>query len=325
MSGRKPRKERDAANHYSRQAAELEAVLHAKLQHLTVLQKEREHLTHKVCACNSVADQGLTRGLILITVVIRYTVTCTHALAQCRCTQALTAAGGAHKPTDCMLPAFPQPPVVLLPVLTCRLQEKALKAAIHGMEGTLTVTKEALLEPSAREQPAGSSPAHNAGQHSQDSMRSNADSANQSSHSRNSDDPQHTLSTTSSRRGLPLAPVSYKDSQALLQRLERRERQVQDTLQHLGCEPASYTHMYSTQLLRRALADSGRVAAHLAMSQKDRLDFVAEVGTWVGNHAWLRWAYCLWSWLPQAYCLSSSTLNTQHDILCGGPRWRLVG
>lgn len=184
-----------------------------------------------------------------------------------------------------MLLVFTNPPVVLLLVLMSRLQEKALKSAIHGMEGTLTVTKEALLEPaaSAGDQPAGSSPAHSAEQHSQDSMRSNNASANPSAHSRNSDPlgwPVDSAQHTSTTSSLAPAPVPYKDSQILLQRLEQQEKQVQDTLQYLGCEAASYTHMYSTQLLHKALADPGRVAAHLTMSKTDRLNYVAEVGTW---------------------------------------------
>lgn len=71
--------------------------------------------------------------------------------------------------------------------------------------------------------------------------------------------------------------VSYKDAPGLLQKLDQQERQVQEVLQQLGCDAATYQQLYSTQLLRRAVSEPVRVAGLLAMTTAERLDFLAEV------------------------------------------------
>lgn len=83
-------------------------------------------------------------------------------------------------------------------------------------------------------------------------------------------------SITSTATGL--AAATYKGGQALLQQLDKKEGKVQHVLQQLGyCDSAGYKQLYTTQLLRSAVADPARMAGYLNMAKPERLRYWSQV------------------------------------------------
>jgi len=64
----------------------------------------------------------------------------------------------------------------------------------------------------------------------------------------------------------------------MLGRLDAREEKVQSVMQQLGCfEAAGYKELYTTQLLRKAVADPEHMAGYLNMPKQERLKYWCNV------------------------------------------------
>lgn len=156
-------------------------------------------------------------------------------------------------------------------------QEYALQHAIHSIEGPLALVKEC-VGPSTGSATPAAAPENDTDRFSGESSSSQPHSCCHSSN--------HTESTgvLFEKRGSVSGPVpglaaaSFKDSDAILQQLSRREERVQGVMRQLGsCDDAGYQQLYTTQLLQRATADPLRMAGYLNTTRPQRLDIWKEV------------------------------------------------
>lgn len=75
-----------------------------------------------------------------------------------------------------------------------------------------------------------------------------------------------------------LAAAAYKDGTGLLHQLDKREGKVQRVLQQLGSiDSADYHQLYTSQLMRKAMADPQRMAGYLKMPRAERLQYWSQV------------------------------------------------
>lgn len=87
---------------------------------------------------------------------------------------------------------------------------------------------------------------------------------------------QSGASVTSAATGL--AAAAYKDNTGLLHQLDKREGKVQRVLQQLGSiDSADYHQLYTSHLMRKAMAHPQRMAGYLKMPKAERLQYWRQV------------------------------------------------